>query len=244
MRPTEEAAVRAVLNGLASSLTEFGLLPLPRGKEWRSERAAFDQAMRTIHYAGSCQRVGRCMRLLIVEHGRWLGGIVLGSTFPNIDCRDEALDLKRYVRGAQTRGLRSAWCAENREYWDRLQTIVNHARTFVFPSAQGRGVGVEAHRILPSEGLDYWKRWYPGEVSALDTLCDDGDSGLFRRNGWTHVGRTKGYGSDRTRGMVEAGDRLLRNNVALARNSRPWEVWIRAIGYANRPRSEPTALPR
>src|SRR5947199_8944486 len=89
-------------------------------------RACFDNALDKLHYAKSCQRVGRCMRLAVMLKSSWVGGIVLGSTFPNVDVRDRALGLKIFVNGYRERGLRNAWCAENREYWTALQTIVNH----------------------------------------------------------------------------------------------------------------------
>jgi hypothetical protein len=118
---------------LAHSLRRHGegivLLPLPLGREVVALRGAFDEALDEVHYAGACSRVGRCMRLLIVENGQWAGGIVLGSTFPNIDVRDEALGLKRHVRNHHLRGLRSPWARENVPYWSRLQLVVNHART-------------------------------------------------------------------------------------------------------------------
>lgn len=229
MTPEDEQRLRLEVSQFVNAFEGLQLVPIPRGEPGKPYRRAFDVAMASLHYAGPCQRVGRCMRLLLVEHGYWVGGIVLGSTFPNIDCRDSALGLKKYVRNASARGLRNPWSAENHAYWTRLQSIVNHARTFVFPSAQGRGVGVEAHRLLLTEGLEHWRRWYPGPVSALDTLCDHADSGLFRRNGWTYVGKTKGYGSDRTRAWTLAEGRPIRNNVGLSRNSRPWEVWIRPL---------------
>jgi hypothetical protein len=232
MRKPTSAGQRAAAELLpAGSRVGLSLVPIPLGRAGRSLRKEFDGALGSIHYAGACQRVGRCMRLLVVDGMHWVGGIVLGSTFPNIDCRDEALDLKRYVRGTRERGLASPWSAENTEYWSRLQSVVNHARTFVFPSAQGRGVGIEAHRLLLGVGIRQWKRRYPGPVAALDTLCDNRDSGLFRRNSWAHVGQTKGFGSDRTR-EFSASDRSehLRNNVGLIRNSRAWEVWVVEVG--------------
>lgn len=230
MTPEEEHRLRADAAPLLSNITtELHLQPIPRGPAHRTQRRAFDTAMTELHYAGRCQRVGRCMRLLIVDGATWVGGMVLGSTFPNIECRDEALDLKRHVRGTEERGLRSPWCSENRDYWKALQGVVNHARTFIFPSAQGRGVAIEAHRLLLDEGIVHWQSWYPGEVTAIDTLCDDADSGLFRRNGWTHVGHTKGYGSDRSTSLVDDDGRGLKNNVALGRNSRPWEVWVKEL---------------
>lgn len=229
MTPEDEECLRLEAHSFVACLDGLRLVPIPRGRPGKSLRKVFDVAMASLHYAGSCQRVGRCMRLLLVEHGYWVGGIVLGSTFPNIECRDNVLGLKEYVRNVSARGLCNPWSSDNQAYWIRLQSIVNHARTFIFPSFQGRGLGVEAHRLLLTEGLEHWRLWYPGPVIALDTLCDNADSGLFRRNGWTYVGRTKGYGSDRTRVWTPAEGRLIRNNVGLSRNSRPWEVWIRKL---------------
>ena len=54
-------------------------------------RKLFDEALDITHYAGSCQRVGRWMRLARLEDGNWVGGIVLGSTFANVLGRAEAL---------------------------------------------------------------------------------------------------------------------------------------------------------
>jgi hypothetical protein len=208
------------------------LVPVPLGRNARPDRAVFDEALTTLHYAGSCQRVGRCMRLLVFDGRVWVGGIVLGSTFPNVRCRDELVGLREHVLNFAERGLRSPWCSENTDYWRPLQEVVNHARTFVFPSAQGRGVAIEAHRLLLTQGVKIWAERYPGPVTALDTLCDSADSGLFRRNGWTHAGQTKGYGSDKNAAFVDGTDRSLRNNVALAPVSRPWEVWVRRVQHS------------
>lgn len=206
------------------------LVPLPTGKAIRETRRAFDLALGEIHYAGPCFRVGRCMRLLISEKGHWVGGIVLGSTFPNVGVRDEILGLKRWCRNHQLRGLRSPWARENRAYWERLQRIVNHARTFVFPDDQGRGIGIRAHRLLLGQGLKHWEARYGDRVAALDTLCDSRDSGLFRRNGWVYAGRTAGYESDRSSELVPMGaESELRNNVALKRGRIRWEVWVREV---------------
>src|SRR2546426_10124823 len=92
-------------------------------------RKLFDEALDLVHYSQSCQRVGRCMRLAIVEHGQWVGGIVLGSTFPNILVRDEAVGLRKFVTNFRKRGLSNPWSRENKSYWRNLQRVVNHART-------------------------------------------------------------------------------------------------------------------
>lgn len=205
------------------------LVSLTYGRRGTGQRDLFDQALECLHYAGKCQRVGRCMRLAIMDRGVWLGGIVLGSTFPNVAARDEALGLKRYVRNTRARDLRSPWASENREYWDRLQRIVNHARTFIFPEFQGQGIGIASHQLLVAEGVDLWRERYAGRVIALDTLCDSTDSGLFRKNGWQHVGSTTGYTSDRSRSLVDDDERRLRNNVALRRTGHTWEVWVKKL---------------
>ena len=206
------------------------LVPIPVGPNFRFARAAFDEYLDLLHYAGSCRRVGRCMRLLIVEAGKWVGGIVIGSTFPNIDVRDSALGLKPYVCGYKARNLRSPWARENWEYWNRLQKIVNHARTFVFPKHQGRGLGVRSHRILLTQGRMLWEERYDEKVAAFDTLCDAKDSSLFLLNGWSYVGRTAGFESDPSQKLASSGNNpLMRNNVGLKRGRRQWEVWIRTI---------------
>ena len=173
------------------------------------------------------------MRLAIMLKNEWAGGIVLGSTFPNIDARDRYVGLKRYVVDLKARGLKNAWVRENRDYWDRLQKIVNHARTFVFPSFQGRGVGIRAHRLLLKEGVALWERKYGDRVAAFDTLCDHGDSKLFLVNGWTLVGETKGYCSNPKLVFSKKTDKQhpFKNNVALALNPhrRRWVVWVKMI---------------
>jgi len=206
------------------------LIPIPLGRQHRIPRDAFDAALARVHYAGSCGRVGRCMRLLIVDERAWVGGIVLGSTFPNIDVRDRALNLKRWCNDTRQRGIRNPWARENLEYWRRLQRIVNHARTFVFPDAQGRGVGIQAHKLLLRQGVSLWEERYADRVGAFDTLCDSQDSGLFLRNGWQHVGKTAGYESDgKSVFAVRKVRQPIRNNVGLRQGPRQWEVWIRMV---------------
>jgi GNAT superfamily N-acetyltransferase len=199
-------------------------------------REFFDLALRQVHYAGSCQRVGRCMRLAVILQGRWVGGVVLGSTFPNINVRDEVLGMKVYVRGFAARGLKNPWSSRNKQYWDALQTIVNHARTFVFPEFQGQGVGVRTHKALLSSGIRLWEDKYSHKVYALDTLCDHADSGLFVRNGWTHAGQTQGYTSDYRSWFTHRKKSSTRiNNAALRPGSRKWEVWVRILRPSLRP---------
>lgn len=204
----------------------------------RLVRSAFDEALERLHYARSCQRVGRCMRLAIMLDRCWVGGVVLGSTFPNVDVRDEALGLKVFVRGFQKRGLRNAWCKENVEYWSALQTIVNHARTFVFPEFQGRGLAKTAHQLLLAQGVRIWERQYRERVYALDTLCDQTDSGLFLANGWSLVGQTKGYTADYA-GLFSARRKQPAriNNAALKVGRTRWQVWIRVVRPSMRPRN-------
>jgi len=162
-------------------------------------RQVFDEALQEIHYAGACQRVGRCMRLAIVKDKEWVGDIVLGSTFPNIRPRDEAFGLTKFIKDWKERGLVSPWAWENREYWDRLQAIVNHARTFIFPKFQNNGLGVAAHALLLTQGVKLWEERYGNPVYGFDTLCTHPNSRLFADNGWILVGRTKGYSRDPTR---------------------------------------------
>jgi len=202
----------------------------------RELRRYFDCALDKTHYARSCQRVGRCMRLAIISERQWVGGVVLGSTFPNVSVRDEALGLKEFVRGFPSRGLRNAWCKENREYWHALQTIVNHARTFVFPQFQGRGLGKEAHRLLLTTGVRIWERQYGQRVYAFDTLCDRSDSGLFIANGWRLVGETKGYTANYKDSFSQEGTSASINNAALKPGKTQWQVWIRVIRPSLRPR--------
>ncbi len=196
-------------------------------------RRLFDEACSINHYAGACQRVGRCMRLCVWSDRRWAGGIVLGSTFPAISVRDEAFGLARHARGYRERGLLSAWAAENRDYWDRLQLIVNHARTFVFPSFQGDGVAVAAHAKLLTQGRRLWEQRYGTRIAGFDNLCTTPDSRLFASNGWAYVGRTKGYSRDPSRSLSRrlSEDAGGRDNAALtrARGATRWHVWVRVF---------------
>lgn len=206
------------------------------GTEWRT---VFDKALNQLHYAGSCQRVGRCMRLAIVYEGDWCGGMVLGSPFPNIEVRDRALDLKEFVSNYRERGLKNPWCRENTLYWKALQRIVSHARTFVFPSFQGRGIAVRSHALLLTTGVQMWECKYKDRVYALDNLCDRGDSKLFANNGWTYVGKTKGYRSTsklKFSARVENTSLRVKTNAGLEKRTdgTRWEVWVKVI--------DPTAL--
>src|SRR5438067_13823761 len=83
-------------------------------REWRK---LFDEALDLVHYSHSCQRVGRCMRLAIIEDGQWVGGIVLGSTFPNILVRDKDVGLRKFVTNYKKRGLKNPWTRDNKLYW-------------------------------------------------------------------------------------------------------------------------------
>lgn len=196
---------------------------------WRS---LFDEALDLIHYSRSCQRVGRCMRLAIVADGEWVGGIVLGSTFPNIFVRDEALGLRKYVTDYKKRGLKNPWSRENHLYWKNLQRVVNHARTFVFPQYQGKGIGISAHAELLRSGIEIWEKRYNDPVYALDTLCTADESKLFLRNNWLRAGQTKGYSADtnkllsRAVGVRENPEQGIRNNVGLSKGNTQWWVWV------------------
>jgi GNAT superfamily N-acetyltransferase len=173
------------------------------------------------------------MRLCIYDGKTWVGGIVLGSTFPNVEVRDQALGFKCLVENTRARGVRHPWSRENRAYWKCLQCVVNHARTFVFPSFQGQGLGTLAHRELLRTGVCHWERRYGEPVLALDTLCTHADSRLFKANGWRLVGRTKGYTSDpddvfSKQAFQEEWGQIM-HNVALKRLNRRafrWWVWV------------------
>lgn len=195
----------------------------------RWTRKVFDETLDLIHYAGRCQRVGRCLRLCVYVDEVWIGGIVLGSTFPNINVRDEFLGLKTFVRGFRHRGLRNPWSRENVGYWNALQHVVNHARTFVFPRFQGKGLGVAAHRELLNTGIVHWERRYQQKIAALDTLCTHNDSKLFAKNCWKLIGNTRGYTSDpsevfSSRAFVKDW-KMIRNNIGLKRIEKQVERW-------------------
>lgn len=196
-------------------------------------RRWFDAACALNHYAGACQRVGRCMRLCIWLDREWAGGIVLGSTFPAIAVRDAAFDLSRHARGYRERGLVSAWASENRAYWDRLQTIVNHARTFVFPEFRGREVAVRAHAKLLTQGRQLWEAQYGGPISGFDNLCTTPTSRMFSDNGWSYVGRTKGYSRDSTRllsqRLSDAPSRRDNAGLTTSEAATKWHVWVRVF---------------
>ena len=197
-------------------------------------RRLFDDACDAIHYAGSCKRVGRLLRLALVLDGEWAGGTVLGSPFPNIKARDEAFGLTQYTHGYRDRGLVSPWASENREYWDRLQLIVNHARTFIFPAFQGMGLGVSALAILPTAGRRLWEERYGQGVIGFDTHCTSPTSRLFLDNGWELVGRTKGFARDRTvsfSGRAADDKVVVKDNAGLTRRRRNprWWTWVLGI---------------
>jgi hypothetical protein len=176
------------------------------------------------------------MRLAILANGSWAGGIVLGSTFPNIDVRDEILGFKPFVRNLRARGLKNPWSRDNVEYWTALQTVVNHARTFIFPSFQGKGIGKNAHAELLGKGFRLWEQRYKCKVYALDTLCDSADSGLFLSNGWTLAGKTKGYTADYTHAFAKK--KIMEtsiNNAALKHGKTAWQVWVKIVRSQLRP---------
>jgi hypothetical protein len=70
-------------------------------------------------------------------------------------------------------------------------------------------------------------------VFAVDTLCTDEDSGLFRRNGWTFLGHTKGYASNPSRVFSNRldGSSVVKNNVALSKREAfvGWAVWAKIL---------------
>jgi hypothetical protein len=197
-------------------------------------RHLFDDACQRLHYAGACYRVGRRMRLAVIEQGEWVGGVVLGSPFPNLRPRDDAFGLTKYVKDWQERGLASPWAHENRPYWERLQLVVNQARAFVFPQFRGTRVGVRTHALLETEGRGLWEERY-GPLAGFDTLCTESRSKLFSENGWTLVGRTLGYRRDPSATLsqrVLAGTLPhVSDNAGLTRepgNTR-WWIWVRIL---------------
>lgn len=202
-----------------------------------SWRHLFDETLNLVHYSRSCQRVGRCMRLAIIEDGQWVGGIVLGSTFPNILVRDENVGLRKFVTNYKKRGLVNPWTRDNKSYWKSLQKVVNHARTFVFPQFQGRGIGIRAHRLLLTEGVKMWEQKYRDKVYALDTLCTAGESKLFLVNGWKRAGLTKGYTLDRSRvfsksmKVVDSRKMGIKNNGALRKGKQSIQWWVWTIQF-------------
>lgn len=198
-------------------------------------RVLFDEALDLIHYAGACRRVGRLLRLAAIKDRQWIGGVVLGSPFPAMKDRDEAFGLSAFAKGWKGKGWSSSWVRENADYWKALQSIINHARTFVFPQFQGKGLGIAIHRLLLSEGKRLWQDKYPGPVLGFDTLCTHPRSKLFANNGWILVGRTKGFARDRTvilskrvsQGLVAN----VSDNAGLSRRpeSTGWWIWVRLL---------------
>jgi len=194
----------------------------------RPLRLFFDAALDKLHSSGSCQRVGRIMRLVLLLDGQWVGGVVLGSTFPNILVRDRELDLRQFITDYKDRGLSSPWCRENKPYWEALQTIVNHARAFIFPEFHGHGLATKAQGLLLSEGIALWEKKYNSRVYALDNICDHPSSKLFAENGWKLVGQTRGYTADHDNKFASDEDGL-RINSALTPSGKRWWVWTRII---------------
>ena len=201
-----------------------------------SNRRLFDDALNKLHYSGACQRVGRCMRLMVIMNNTWIGGIVLGSPFPNILVRDEALGLRVFITDYKDRNLSNPWSSRNVPYWKSLQKIVNHARAFVFPKYQGAGLGIRSQSLLFTQGVRLWEEKYKDEVFAFDNLCDKGDSKLFLYNGWTLVGTTKGYTSSSetifSKRAFREKNTKIKNNIGLSMVGRKWEVWIRVVNQA------------
>ena len=199
-------------------------------------RSIFDLALEEIHYAGACRRVGRCMRLAITNSRNWVGGIVLGSTFPNIAKRDEAFGLNKFIRNTKARGLISPFASENNDYWKNLQKIVNHARTFIFPAFQGKGLGVKTHALLLTQGRQIWEKKYGSKILGFDTLCTHPKSRLFLDNGWVLVGRTQGYTRDpkkvlsSRKAFLEEWDNI-KENAGLRRlvGSCRWWIWVKVL---------------
>jgi hypothetical protein len=207
----------------------------------RDLKRAFDASCQALHYAGSCRRVGRRLRLAVMFEHEWVGGVVLGSPFPNIRPRDDAFGISRFTRDLVERGLDNAWGRENIEYWQALQLVVNQARAFVFPQHAGQGLGIAMHRLLETHGRSLWESTY-GPMIGFDTLCADPASRLFKDNGWALVGRTKGYSRDPTRllsrrvrdGVIEG----VRDNAGLvrARGSPRWWVWVKILEHLDQGR--------
>jgi hypothetical protein len=197
-------------------------------------RRAFDEACQRLHYAGACHRVGRRMRLAVIENGEWVGGIVLGSPFPNLRPRDDAFGLTKYVRDWQQRGLANPWAQENRLYWSKLQLVVNQARAFVFPDFRGSRVGVRSHALLETEGRGLWEERY-GRLVGFDTLCTESKSKLFSDNNWTLVGRTLGYTRDsRTLLSQRVTSGIVQNvsdnaGLVLRPSGTRWWIWVRIL---------------
>jgi hypothetical protein len=199
-------------------------------------RKIFDTALDEIHYAGSCQRVGRCLRLVVTNGKLWIGGVVLGSTFPNMAPRDEEFGLTKYIRNTKGRGLISPFASENRLYWDNLQKIVNHARTFIFPEFQGNGIGIKTHKLLLKDGRAIWEKRYKTKIYGFDTLCTHPKSRLFCENGWTLVGRTKGYTRDpqkvlSSRKAFKEEWSNIKENAGLEKlkGNRRWWIWTKVL---------------
>jgi hypothetical protein len=199
-------------------------------------RKLFDRSLDILHYAGSCQRVGRCIRLAIIRGDEWVGGVVLGSTFPNIAKRDEAFGLDKFLRNTRDRGLVSPFASENNDYWENLQKIVNHARTFIFPAFQGKGIGVKTHALLLTEGRRIWESKYGSKILGFDTLCTHPKSRLFLDNDWILVGRTQGYTRDpkkvlsSRKAFLEEWDNI-KENAGLGRlvGSHRWWIWVKVL---------------
>jgi hypothetical protein len=195
----------------------------------------FDQALDILHYAKSVQRVGRCMRLAVIRDKNWVGGITLGSTFPNIFVRDEALGLRKFVENYKERGLKNPWVKENYLYWHALQTLVNHARSFTFPMFQGSGIGTAAEKLLLTKGVKLWEEKYHDRVYALDNLTDRADSKMFLNNGWQMVGQTKGFSSNPdeifSQRLGYKNKEQIRNNIGLSTSGKAihWFVWVKII---------------
>jgi hypothetical protein len=150
--------------------------------------------------------------------------------------RDEAFGLAKYIRNTRSRGLISPFASENRLYWDNLQKIVNHARTFIFPTFAGNGLGIKTHKLLLTEGRSIWENKYGTKINGFDTLCTHPKSHLFRDNGWSLVGRTKGYTRDpskvlSSRKAFEQEWTTIKENAGLGKieGGTRWWIWVRVF---------------
>ena len=152
------------------------------------ESRAFNKNLDRLHYAGACHPVGRFLRLVLCDSGRWVGGFILRNTIPHVSCRDRFFGLYKYR--SKGRFPRS-----DSPYWRRLNEIVNIGRVFVLPEFQGRGMGIRTVALAEHCAVQYWEELYDSRVVGLDCLdlAPPEKARIFTENDWSYLGKTTGH---------------------------------------------------
>jgi len=184
----------------------------------------FNQALDRLHYAGRCHPVGRFVRFAVYESEDWVGGFVLRNTIPHVTCRDRFFGLYSFRRGGRFPSSRSG-------YWPLLNEIVNIGRIFVFPKAQGKGIGIRIVALAESSAIKYWKNLYDSEVIGLDCLdlATPEHAKIFANNSWTFLGRTTGHSRKGRRPSMRDSPKKHVDVPSLSKIHPSWYVYGKCI---------------